>query len=67
MIFLVRASKEMFETAVFDTLRTRETIVLREEICGRPILPGPSCQAAPLCAARPDPLVLCPGFGFDRL
>ena len=32
----------------------------------RPILPGPPRPVAPPCAARPDPPVVCLGFGFDR-
>ena len=66
-ISLVRASEEMFRTVVFDVLEdTRDGCVLRRETRRRPILPGPPCPAAPLCAARPDPPVVCPGFGFDK-
>ena len=76
---LVRASEEipghpwdekglqMFRTVVFDALEgTRDGCVLREQTCRRPILPGPPRPDAPLCAARPDPPVVCPDFGFDR-
>ena len=64
---LVRASEEMFGTIVFDALGdTRDGFFLRGETCRRPMLPGSPCPAAPLCAARPDPPLACPGFGFDR-
>ena len=61
-------SEEMFKTVVFDALEgTRDGCVLREQTCRRPILPGPPRPAALPCAARPDPPVVCPGFGFDKL
>ena len=64
---LVRASGEAFRTRVFDALEgTRDGCVLREQTRRRPILPGPPRPAAPACAARPDPPVVCPGFGFDE-
>ena len=66
-IFHFRASEEVFRTVVFDALEdTRDGCVLRGETRRRSILPGPPCPAAPLCAARPDPPVVCPGFGFGR-
>ena len=52
----VRASKDVFETVVLDTLvGARDGCVLREQTCRRPILLGPPRPAAPPCAARPDP------------
>ena len=66
-ISLVRASEEMFRAVVFDALEdTSDGGVLRGETRRRPILPGPPCPAAPLCAARPDPPVVCPGLGFEK-
>ena len=64
-ISLVRASEMMFKTVVFDALEdTSDGGVLRGETRW-PILLDPPCPAAPLCAARPDPPVVFPGFGFD--
>ena len=40
---------------------------MREPICRRPTLLGLPRPDAPPCAARPNPPVVCPGFGFDRL
>ena len=58
----------MFRTVVFDALEgTRDGCVLREQTRRRLTLLGPPRPAAPPCAARPDPPVVCPGFGFDRL
>ena len=66
-ISLVRASEELFRTVVFDALGgARDGRVLCEQSRRRPILPGPPRPAAPPCAARPDPPVVCPGFGFDK-
>ena len=66
-ISLVRASKEMFRTVVFDALEgTRDGCVLCEQTRRRPIQPGLPSPAAPPCAAPPDPSVVCPDFGFDR-
>ena len=66
-VSFVRASEELFRTVVFDALEgTRDGFVLREQIRRRPILPGPPRPAAPPCAARPDPPVVCVGFVFDR-
>ena len=66
-ISLVRASEEMLRTIVFDAPEeTSDGCVLRGETRRRSILPSPPCPAAPLCAARPDLLVVCPGFGLDR-
>ena len=65
-ISLVRASGEMFKTCVFDALEgTRDSCLLGEPFCRRRVLPGPAPppRRAP---PRPDPPVVCPGFGFDR-
>ena len=64
---LVRASEEMFRTVVFDALEgTRDGCVLHGQTGPRPTLPGQPSPAAPPCAARPDPPVVCPGFGFYK-
>ena len=64
---LVRTSEDMFTTGVFDALEdTSDGGVLRGESCRRPMLQGPLCPAAPLCAAGPDPPVVCLGFGLDK-
>ena len=66
-ISLVRASEEMFRIVVFDALEdTNNGCALHGETRRRPILLGPPCPATLLCAARPDPPVVCPGFGLDR-
>ena len=66
-ISLVRASEELFRTFVLDALgEPGDGCVLRRETLRRSTLPGPPCPAAPLCAARPDPPVVCPSFGFDK-
>ena len=57
----------MFWTVVLDALEnTSDGCVPRGETRRRSILPGPPCPAAPLSAARPDPPVVCPGFGLDK-
>ena len=64
---LSRASENMFRTIVFDALEgTRDGCVLRQQTRRRPTLPGPPRPAAPPCATRPYPPVVCPGFGFDK-
>ena len=66
-ISFVRASEELFTTVVFDALGcTRDGCVLRKQTRRHPILPGLPRPAAPPCAARPDPPVVCPGFGFHK-
>ena len=64
-ILFVRASGETFRRRVFDALGgTRDACLLGALFCRRPVLPGP---APPLRRApRPDPPVVCPGFGFDK-
>ena len=64
-ILLVRASGEMFQRRVFDVLGgTRDACLLGELFCRHPVPPRP---APPLRRApRPDPPVVCLGFGFDR-
>ena len=57
----------MFRTVVLDALEdTSDGCVLRGEKFRRSILPGPPCPAAPLCAARPEPPLVCPGFRIER-
>ena len=55
----------MFKRRVFDALEgTREACSLGGQFCWHPVLPDP---APPLRhAPRPDPPVVCPGFGLDR-
>ena len=45
---------------------TRYGCVMREQTRRRPTLPGPPRLAAPPCAARPAPPVMCSVFGFDK-
>ena len=55
-------------TVVFDALEgTRDDCVLRGQTRRRITQLGSPRPAAPPWAARPDPPVVCPGFGFDRL
>ena len=64
-ISLVRASGETFRRRVFDALEgTREACPLGEQFCWHPVLPDPA--PLPCRAPRPDPLVVCPGFGFAK-
>ena len=64
-ISLVRASGETFRRRVFDALGgTRDACLLGELFCRRPVLPDPA--PPPRRAPRPDPPVVCPGFGLDR-
>ena len=64
-ISLVRASGETFRRRVFDALEgTREACPLGEQFCWHPVLPDPA--PPPRRAPRPDPPVVCPGFGFDK-
>ena len=64
-ISLVRASGESFRRRVFDALEgTREARFLGEQFCWHPVLPDPALP--PRRAPRPDPPVVCPGFGIDR-
>ena len=64
-ISLVRASGETFRRRVFDALEgTRDACLLGEQFCRRPVLPDPA--PPPRRAPRPDPPVVCPGFGFDK-
>ena len=64
-ISLVRASGETFRRRFFDALEgTRDACLLGELFCRRPALPGPT--PLPRLAPRPDPPVVCPGFGLDR-
>ena len=65
-ISLVRASGRTFRRFVFDALGgTRASCLLGEQFCWHPVLPDPA--PPPRCAPRPDPPVVCPGFGFDKL
>ena len=43
---------------------TKDLLFLGEQFCWHPILPDPA--RPPRRAPRPDPPVVCPGFGFDR-
>ena len=64
-ISLVRASGESFRRRVFDALEgTRGAYLLGELFCRRPVLPSPA--PPPRRAPRPDPPVVCPGFGLDK-
>ena len=45
---------------------TKKVCVLPEQNRSCPTLPSPPQPAAWLCAARPDPPVVCPGFGFYK-
>ena len=63
-ISLVRASGGAFGACVFDALGgTRDSFLLGEPFCRRPVLPGP---APPPRRAPPrrDPLMVSPGFGI---
>ena len=63
-ILLARASGETFRRRVFDALEgARDTCPLGELFCRRPALPGPT--PLPRRAPRPEPPVVCPGFGLD--
>ena len=42
----------------------REARLLDEQFCWHPVLPNPA--PPPRRAPRPDPPVVCPGFGLDR-
>ena len=64
-IYLIRASGESFKRRVFDALeRTREARTLGEQFRWHPVLPDPA--PPPHRAPRPDPPVVCQGFGLDR-
>ena len=65
-ISLVRASGESLRRRIFDALEgTREARPQSEQFCWHPVLPDP---APPLRRVpRPDPFVVCPGFGFENL
>ena len=64
-ISLVRASEETFRRLVLEALEgTRDACLLGEQFCWHPILPDPA--PPPRRAPRPDPLVVCPGFGFNK-
>ena len=64
-ISFVRASGETFRRRVFDALGgARDACLLGKLFCRRPVLLGPA--PPPGRAPRPDLLVVCPGFGFDR-
>ena len=62
---LVRSSGESFRRRVFDALEgTSEACSLDEYFCLHTVLPD---FASPPCRApRPDPPVVCPGFGLDK-
>ena len=62
---LVRASGESFRRRVFDALESaREARLLGEQFCWHPVLPDPA--PPPRRAPRPDPPVVCPGFGLNK-
>ena len=64
-ISLVRASGETFRRRLFDAWGgTRDACLLGVLFCRRPVLLGSA--PPPRRAPRPDPPVVCPGFGFDR-
>ena len=64
-ISFVRASGETFKRRVFDALEgTRGACLVGELFCRRPVLPSPA--PPPRHAPRPDPLVVCPIFVFDK-
>ena len=62
---LVRPSGKTLKQRSCNPLEdTRDLCFLGEQFCWHPILPDPGrFRRAP----RPDPPVVCPGFGFDRL
>ena len=61
----VRASGDTFRRREFDALEgTRDPCLLGEQFCWHPVLPDPA--PPPRRAPRPDPPVVCPGFGLDR-
>ena len=63
-VSLVRASGETLKQRFCDILEgTRDLCFLAEQVYWHPSLPDP---ARPFRRApRPDPPVVCPGFGFD--
>ena len=65
-ISLVRASGETLKRRFCDPLEgTRDLCFLAEQVYWHPTLPDP---ARPFRRApRPDPPMVCQGFGFDRL
>ena len=65
-ISFVRASGETFRRRVFDALGdTRDACLLGQLLCLCPAQPSPT--PLPLRAPRPDPPMVCPGFGPDTL
>ena len=63
-ISLVPASRKALKRNYIFLQGTVNLCFLGELFCWQPILPDP---ARPLRRApRPNPLVVCPGFGFDR-
>ena len=55
-----------FKRHVFDASEgTGDACLLDELCCRHPVLPGPAPPARR--TPRPDPPVVCPGFGLDRL
>ena len=64
-ISLVRASRETFKRRVIDALEgTKEACLLGVLFCRRSVLLGPA--PPPRRAPRPDPPVVCSGFGIDK-
>ena len=64
-ILLFRAFEKTFRRRFCEALRgTWVACLLGELLCRRPVLPIPA--PPPRCAPRPDPPVVCPGFGFDK-
>ena len=62
----VRASGKTFKRRVFDASEgTRDPCLLGEQFCWHPVLPD--LAPPPRRALRPDPPVVCPGFGLDGL
>ena len=64
-ISLVRAPGKMFRRCIFGALEgTGAACLLGEQFCWHPVLPDPA--QPPRRAPRPDPPVVCPGFGLDK-
>ena len=68
-ISFVRACEETFKTIFYGTVETfRDGRLRGRPNCRHPLLPSFAPPRFPPCTAstRPDPSVLCLGFGFDR-
>ena len=69
-ISFVRACEKTFRTVVYVALEDRRVGCLPgRPKCRHPVLPSFAPPRCPPCTAprRPDPPVVCPGFGFTKL